>query len=373
MTTDTRTPEEIERDIERERAGLTNTIEDLQDKFSVETLARQFTDHLRENGSDIGRSVSQSVKDNPMAVALTGIGLAWMIFGGGSASQRPSYDRHDDYDDRYRFASDRRDRSALDYDRGDRWSGRDTEPAWLRSGEDRTYGTTRTSSDFGDDSSGSDGGSLKDTAKTAGKKVKETAQSVSDSASAAAQSAKEGVSDAADRATAQAASLRDRLSEGTEKFSEDARNRVVAARQHAWDSYQAAQHHAKSGQQRAAELYEDQPLIGGALAFAVGAALAAALPRTQMEDDYLGEQSDAAIAEAERVFQEEKSKLTEVAKAAGEEAKKAVKDVKDKTDAKASSKTAAKSAAKTAKTAGKRVAKAAKDEAKKQDLGKPKT
>ncbi|WP_430449648.1 DUF3618 domain-containing protein [Rhodophyticola sp.] len=373
MKTDTRTPEEIERDIERERAGLTNTIEDLQDKFSVETLARQFTDHLRENGSDIGRSVSQSVKDNPMAVALTGIGLAWMIFGGGSASQRRSYerrdDRHDDYDGRYRFASDRRDRSALDYDRNDHRSDRNTEPAWLRSGGETTYGTTRTSSDLGDDNSGSDGGSLGDTAKSAGKTVKETVQSVS----SAAQSAKEGVSDAADRTTAQAAALRDRLSEGTEKFSEEARNRVVTARQHAWDSYQATQRHARTGQRRAAELYDDQPLIGGALAFAVGAAVAAALPRTQMEDDYLGEQSDAAIAEAERVFQQEKSKLTEVAKAAGEEVKKAAKDVKDTADSKASSRTAAKSAAKTVKKAGERVTKAAKDEAKKQDLGKPKS
>ena len=142
---------------------------------------------------------------------------------------------------------------------------------------------------------------------------------------------------------------------------------------HAWDSYQAAQRHAQKGQRRAAELYEDQPLIGGALAFAVGAAVAAALPRTQTEDDYLGEQSDAAVAEAERVFQEEKSKLTEVAKAAGEEAKKAAKDVKDTADSKASSKTAAKSAGKTVKKAGERVTKAAKDEAKKQDLGKPKT
>ncbi|WP_224814754.1 DUF3618 domain-containing protein [Hasllibacter sp. MH4015] len=373
MTTDTRTPEEIERDIERERAGLTNTIEDLQDKFSVETLARQFTDHLRENGSDIGRSVSQSVKDNPMAVALTGIGLAWMIFGGGSSSQRPNYQRHHDDNDRYRFASDRRQRPGLDYDRGDRSLGRDTELAWLQSGGGQKYGTTRTTSDLGDGNSDSEGASIKDAAETAGTKVKETAQSVSDSASSTVQSAKEGVSDAADRTTAQAAALRDRLFEGTEKLSEEARNRVVAARQHAWDSYQAAQRHARKGQRRAAELYEDQPLIGGALAFAVGAAVAAALPRTQMEDDYLGEQSDAAIAEAERVFQEEKSKLTEVAKAAGNEAKKAVKDVKDTADSKASSKTAAKSAAKTVKKAGERVTRAAKDEAKKQDFGKPKS
>lgn len=363
MTTDTRTPEEIERDIERERAGLTSTIEDLQDKFSVESIARQFTDHLRENGSDIGRSVSQSVKDNPMAVALTGIGIAWMVFG-GSSSSRARHDRHDDDNDRYRFASNRRERDALDYDRADRWSGHGTDPAWLRSVDERAPDSIHTVSGRGDDSSASRDKPFTETAKSAGEKVKDTAQSVSDRASSALRSATDGLSDAADRGSTRAAALRDRLSEGTENFSEEARNRVVAARQHAWDSYQVAQRHARKGQQRAIDLYEDQPLIGGALAFAVGAAVAAALPRTQVEDDYLGEQSDAAIAEAERVFREEKDKLTEVAKAAGTEAK---KDAKGNADSKARSKTAAK----TAKTTRKGVTKAAKDEAKKQDSGKP--
>lgn len=41
MTSNNRSPEEIEREIERERAGLTSTLDDLQDKFSVETIARQ--------------------------------------------------------------------------------------------------------------------------------------------------------------------------------------------------------------------------------------------------------------------------------------------------------------------------------------------
>ena len=36
MTNDSRNPEEIEREIERERAGLADTLDDLQDRFSVE-------------------------------------------------------------------------------------------------------------------------------------------------------------------------------------------------------------------------------------------------------------------------------------------------------------------------------------------------
>ena len=43
MTNDSRNPEEIEREIERERAGLADTLDDLQDRFSVEGIARQFS------------------------------------------------------------------------------------------------------------------------------------------------------------------------------------------------------------------------------------------------------------------------------------------------------------------------------------------
>ena len=101
MTSDTRSPEEIEREIERERAGLSSTLDDLQNRFSVETIARQFTDQFREHGGDIGRSVSDAVKRNPVALALTGVGLAWLMMGDKSGGQNHSTSvrrvRHVDY------------------------------------------------------------------------------------------------------------------------------------------------------------------------------------------------------------------------------------------------------------------------------------
>jgi hypothetical protein len=39
--------------------------------------------------------------------------------------------------------------------------------------------------------------------------------------------------------------------------------------------------------------FRDQPLVGGALAFALGAALGATLPHTEQEDAVLGEAADA--------------------------------------------------------------------------------
>src|SRR5205814_406048 len=45
--------------------------------------------------------------------------------------------------------------------------------------------------------------------------------------------------------------------------------------------------------ERAASFIDEQPLIAAAGGLLLGAALAALLPRTQMEDSYLGETSDA--------------------------------------------------------------------------------
>ena len=83
MTDDTRTPEEIEREIEKRRAALSSNIDALQDRFSIDTVVRQIGDQFREHGGDMGRSISEQVKANPIPLALTGIGLAWLMMGDG--------------------------------------------------------------------------------------------------------------------------------------------------------------------------------------------------------------------------------------------------------------------------------------------------
>ena len=81
MPSENQSPREIEREIETERAELKDTISDLQDNLSIEGVVRQATSLMRDNGGEIGRSISRSVKQNPLALAVTGVGLAWLIFG----------------------------------------------------------------------------------------------------------------------------------------------------------------------------------------------------------------------------------------------------------------------------------------------------
>src|SRR5699024_5165793 len=50
-----------------------------------------------EHGGDFSRSVAQSARDNPLALAVTGVGLAWLIFGGGrSGHEHHDHDVHED-------------------------------------------------------------------------------------------------------------------------------------------------------------------------------------------------------------------------------------------------------------------------------------
>jgi hypothetical protein len=62
--------------------------------------------------------------------------------------------------------------------------------------------------------------------------------------------------------------------------------------------------------------FRDQPLVGGALAFALGAALGSALPHTDQEDALLGEAADTvkglASEQAAGLYEQGKQKATEV-------------------------------------------------------------
>ena len=255
-----------------------------------------------------------------------------------------------------------------------------SEPSWARSSE----------SDYEDNRSDEQGlgAKAKDAMTTASQSLSSAGSTVAEgardaksavvgrarSAASAASNAKQSLSDSAtakasaasDRATA----LQRRLAQGTEQFSEEARKRVIDARKRALDARDATATYAAHGRERAVNMFEGQPLVVGALAVAVGAALGAAVPRTNVEDRYFGDRSDQLIDDAERLFENEKQKLGNLAAAVKDEVQDIATEAKNRADTAAPAETAAKAVVDKAKSAGKRVAAAAKSEAKKQDVGK---
>ncbi len=362
MTNESRTPQEIEREIESQRSDLTSNLEDLQNKFSIDTLVRQVGDQFREHGGDLGRSISDQVKANPIPLALTGIGLAWMMFGNGQKGAPASgFSRTEDDYRRSRLDQGRPYTPPVarvtDYDSGPAWSrdDKDDGPGYA----DRlSVGATTAKDKMAKGADAVRGG------------VSSAASSMADAASAAGSSVASGAASAQSRVAA----VGSRIADGTETLTDEGRKRVVAARQKAVEMKRSTMRSVSNGADAAADFYDNQPLVIGALALAVGAALGGALPRTQVEDDLMGDQSDRLFDDAERIFEEEKAKAVKVAKTVTDEVKDIAAETKADLDSGApGQKSAAQAVGDKARSVADRVKDAATTAAKDENLGKPKT
>ncbi|WP_069298611.1 DUF3618 domain-containing protein [Neptunicoccus sediminis] len=421
MPNDTRSASEIERDIERQRANLSDNIETLQDKFSIDTLVRQVGDQFREHGGDLGRSVVDQVKANPVPLALTGIGLAWMMFGNGQKREQSyrssgyrSNDRYDSYDNRdrhaypatrvaphpaddYRSREDEyrqsRSRKGMPYTAPVNTLGNgDPLPSWSQDDNDdgSSYiadraadakDTLANARDRVADAKDQVAGSVADakdqvsgSVSHGADKLRDSAGNLRDKVSSAAASGKSAVASGASNVQDRLSAARNRIAEGTENLTEEGRKRVIEAREKAIEMRRAATQRASEGADAAVDFYDRQPLVVGALALAVGAALGGALPRTRTEDKYVGQHSDKMFEEAERIFHEEKEKATRVAKSVQEEVKDIASETKSDLDSGApGDKSAVEAVGDTAKSAATRVADKAKSKAKEEKLGKPNT
>lgn len=90
MTYDTSDPAAIERELAEARARLDARLERLERRLSPGQLVDSGLDYLRQGqGAAFVRNLGAEVRDNPLPVVLTGLGLAWLM--GASAL---SWERH---------------------------------------------------------------------------------------------------------------------------------------------------------------------------------------------------------------------------------------------------------------------------------------
>ncbi len=92
MTADTRTPDEIQRDVERTRAEISQTLDEIQRQLSPGELVDRA---LRYFGGprQLGLSVGELIIRNPLPVTLIGVGFAWLALAGSSNRQVAHHDR----------------------------------------------------------------------------------------------------------------------------------------------------------------------------------------------------------------------------------------------------------------------------------------
>ena len=363
---DTRSPAEIEREIERERAELSSTLDSLTDKFSVDRVMRTGQDYLSEHGGELAGNFARTIKETPTAAVLTAIGLGWLIignqrqrvveyrdrrypgadyasgsdsgrssYGGGSggsssasyaggsgsgsaayasgSSSPPSYGglsdqppSDDDFESRV-AAADARMRASS------------TGTTGIVTDDARAYGTydaerDTVSREYGEGRSGDETSMLDRISDQAQDLWHQTVSTIRGGYASAHRSATE---------------LRNSLFEGTERMDVAGRERVASARARAYQGQLRAQGYARRGQQQAGDLFQQQPLVAGAIAMALGAVVGGLLPRTRREDEAFGSYRDQLFADAESVFEDERMRAEAAARAALDEARKIGDEAKD--------------------------------------------
>lgn len=87
---------EIERtraEIERTRAGMSETVDAIQVRLSPENIKEQAKDRVKEatvgKAKDAGNSVVETIKENPLPAALTGLGIGWILAKARQRSTAP--------------------------------------------------------------------------------------------------------------------------------------------------------------------------------------------------------------------------------------------------------------------------------------------
>ncbi len=100
-----KSPERLEREVDEARARVGRTASELSDRLSPGELLDQALGMAREHGGEFGRNLGAQVKNNPMPLILTSVGISWMMLSNKSGGLRHygpnnTYS-NDSYNDRY--------------------------------------------------------------------------------------------------------------------------------------------------------------------------------------------------------------------------------------------------------------------------------
>ncbi|MEM1130350.1 MAG: hypothetical protein AAGH83_07480 [Pseudomonadota bacterium] len=127
--------------------------------------------------------------------------------------------------------------------------------------------------------------------------------------------------------TPNAEDLRDQLMEGTEDLTPEALTRVVEARLQAIDAQRHMEGRADAEAPITGGLVKSHPLLIGLIGAAVGTAIAAFMPRSREDWDDLRARRDKLFADAEALFEREKSVAVDLAKRASDTAMETARDL----------------------------------------------
>jgi ElaB/YqjD/DUF883 family membrane-anchored ribosome-binding protein len=288
---------ELKRETEQTRAGLTDTVEqlrtsvsetasDIRQRLSPESIKAEISDYVRSRGERLVEDVTAAARRNPMQAVAVGAGVAYpllklaraipmpvlligagLFFTGSKTGQgavQKASDMASDLTDEVR----RRGHDFSDQVGSSVASARDAvTDAVDRAGEMMSTGAERLRASAGS------AGSVADSVAAKGRDLK---GGVVDLAGAASERIKGIAADSSSAAQSAMASTRDTAFE----TARDLRNRAAAASDRAGKTV--------------FETIEQNPLLVAGVGLLLGGLIASALPRSELEDNLVGEASEAA-------------------------------------------------------------------------------
>ena len=320
---------ELQREIELQRSRVESTIDQIQAKLSPGQLIDELLAYTKGGGGEFVASLQRNVTANPLPVALLGVSLAWLM-------AKPAGARPDGH------AADREWDDSINQRRG--YTGGDWEgyaeddydayeyPVTAISGTSlQRLGTStdeygHTYSEFTDDA-GRKFRARSDRGKRAGHFMDEAGnrfRGFTDAAGQQIEQFRDEAGNLLDEATGWASHTWQMAREKMHGARDAMGSGAQAGRSRVGQAGGAMLHQVDSLNHAIAGQFRDQPLVGGALAFALGAALGTALPHTRQEDELMGDAADAVkekVGEkASELYEEGKEKATELYESASDKA-----------------------------------------------------
>jgi len=292
---DHKTAAELERDIEARRMSIEHKVDELANRLSPGQLLDEAL-RMTRNGpaADFVQNMGRSVVNNPIPVALLASSMAWLAIrpeGIHAADGRDEDMSRRSRGDGYAAHGSGRDEMGEEYPvaviKGSYLRRVGVEPSSEQEGHSHTSFADEAGRKFRalTDAAGNRAGHFSDESGRMFRGfIDETGHRVTDfrdEAGKRLQEAGDWASHIWETASDRAGNLGRRLREGGQNIGGMASD---------------ARHAVQSGGGQAVHAVDDfmhnQPLVSGAIAFAVGAVLAGMLPRTKQEDEVFGEASD---------------------------------------------------------------------------------
>lgn len=284
---------ELAQEVEAQRQRVESRIGEIRERLSPGQLLDEALSYTKHGGQHFAANLGETVSANPLPAALLGVSLVWLMTGKGpklgSASEptAPARPREPEYP----YATVQGSLRRISHSAGD-------DGLWYSEFEDTVGKRYRAEAN---EKGHRVGAFLDQAGRKFGGFIDETGHRVHDFRD-----------EAGNR-------LEDAMGWASHTFH-DIQRAVSDVIGHAGEHTQRvggmAGHQLSKANRLATDTLTEHPLIGGALAFAAGAALAAALPHTPIEDKAVGKVADKVRAKATDVatdlYEEGKSRAGEV-------------------------------------------------------------